>query len=194
MENKKNTAVSTPEMVTISRAEYDSQQAQLTELKLQNQWLLEQLGLAKKRQFGTSSEHLQEGLMDQLSLMANEAEAYAYGTKNATAEQVAVKAHARKRQSGSVLDIVPEGTPTEVVEHRLCEEERTCDTCGAVMEEIGKEVRRSLKIEPARFWIREDVYYTYACKQCEAETGEGNLRKHPNSRRSARAASPHQRR
>ena len=153
MENKKNTAVSTPEMVTISRAEYDSQQAQLTELKLQNQWLL-----AKKRQFGTSSEHLQEGLMDQLSLMANEAEAYAYGTKNATAEQVAVKAHARKRQSGSVLDIVPEGTPTEVVEHRLCEEERTCDTCGAVMEEIGKEVRRSLKMEPARFWIREDVY------------------------------------
>ena len=47
------------------------------------------------------------------------------------------------------------------------------------MEEIGKEVRRSLKMEPARFWIQEDVYYTYACKQCEAETGEGNLRKTP---------------
>src|SRR5699024_113688 len=107
-----------------------------------NQWLLEQLGLAKKRQFGTSSEHLQEGLMDQLSLMANEAEAYAYGTKNATAEQVAVKAHARKRQSGNVLDIVPEGTPTEVVEHRLCEEERICDVCGAVMEEIGRSEER----------------------------------------------------
>ena len=91
----------------------------MTELKLQNQWLLEQLGLAKKRQFGKSSERLQEGLMDQLVLMANEAEAYAYGTKNATEEQVKVKAHARKRQSGNVLDIVPEGTPTEVVEHRL---------------------------------------------------------------------------
>ena len=172
MENKKNTAASTPEMVTISRADYE-------ELKLQNQWLLEQLGLAKKRQFGASSERLQEGLMEQLSLMANEAEAYAYGTKNATAEQVAVKAHARKRQSGNVLDIVPEGTPTEVVEHRLSEEERICDACGTVMEEIGKEVRRSLKMEPVRFWIREDVYYTYACKQCEAETGEGNLRKTP---------------
>ena len=182
MESKKNTAASTPEMVTISRAEYDSQQAQLAELaelKLQNQWLLEQLGLAKKRQFGASSERLQEGLMDQLSFMANEAEAYAYGTQNATAEQVAVKAHARKRQSGNVLDIVPEGTPMEVVEHRLSEGERTCDTCGAVMEEIGKEVRRSLKMEPARFWIQEDVYYTYACKRCEAETGEGNLRKTP---------------
>ena len=85
MERKKNIAASTPEMVTISRTEYESQQAELTELKLQNQWLLEQLGLAKKRQFGVSSERLQEGLMDQLSLMANEAEAYAYGTKNATA-------------------------------------------------------------------------------------------------------------
>lgn len=179
MGNKEKAAASTPETVTISRAEYESQQAQLTELKLQNQWLLEQLGLSRKRQFGASSERLQEGLMDQMSFMANEAEAYAYGTKNATVEQVAVKAHARKRQSGNVLDIVPEGTATEVVEHRLSEAERTCDVCGAVMEEIGKEVRRSLKMEPARFWIQEDVYYTYACKQCEVERGEGNLRKAP---------------
>ena len=68
MKYEKNAAASTPEMVTISRVEYE-------ELKLQNQWLLEQLGLAKKRQFGASSEQLQEGLMDQLSLMANEASA-----------------------------------------------------------------------------------------------------------------------
>lgn len=172
MENEKKTTTSNAEMVTISRAEYN-------ELKLQNQWLLEQLGLAKKRQFGSSSEKLREELMDQLSLDFNEAEAYAHGTKSATAEQVAVKAHARKRQSGSVTDIVPEGTPTEVVEHRLSVEERTCDVCGAVMEEIGKEVRRSLQMEPARFWIREDVYYTYACRSCEEETNEANIRKTP---------------
>ena len=85
-------------MVTISRAEYGSQQAQLTELKLQNQWFLEQLGLAKKWQFGAFSEQLDEGLMDQLSIMANVVEAYAYRAKNATAKQVAVKAPARKRQ------------------------------------------------------------------------------------------------
>lgn len=35
MEHEKNIAVSTPEMVTILRAEYDSQQAQLTELQIQ---------------------------------------------------------------------------------------------------------------------------------------------------------------
>ena len=172
MENEKKTATSNAEMVTISRAEYD-------ELKLQNQWLLEQLGLAKKRQFGSSSERIQEELMDQLAFSLNEAEAYAYGTKSATPEQVAVKAHERKRQSGSVTDIVPEGIPTEVVEHRLSHEERICTSCGTVMEEIGKEVRRSLQMEPARFWIREDVYYTYACKKCEEETGEANILKTP---------------
>ena len=117
--------------------------------------------------------------MDQLSLTANEAEAYVYGTKSATPEQIAVKAHERKRQSGSVTDIVPEGTPSEVVEHRLSEEERTCASCGTVMGEIGKEIHRSLMMEPARFWIREDVYYTYACKQCEETTGEATILKTP---------------
>ena len=97
MENEKKTTTSNAEMVTISRAEYESQQAQLSELKLQNQWLLEQLGLAKKREFGSSSERLQEELMEQFSLSFNEAEGYAYGTKTATAEQITVKAHARKR-------------------------------------------------------------------------------------------------
>ncbi len=47
MENEKRIATSNAEMVTISRAEYESQQTQLTELKLQNQWLLEQLVLRK---------------------------------------------------------------------------------------------------------------------------------------------------
>ena len=36
-------------MITISRAEYE-------ELKSQNKWLIEQLHLLRKKQFGTSSE------------------------------------------------------------------------------------------------------------------------------------------
>lgn len=177
MSNEEKTAKSNAETVIISRAEYESQQAQLTELKLQNRWLLEQLGLAKKRQFGSSSERIQEELIGQLSFSINEAEAYAYGTRSATPEQIAVKAHERKHRSGSVTDIVPDGTPTEVVEHRLPAEERVCVSCGTVMEEIGKEIHRSLQMEPARFWVREDVYYTYACKNCEEKTGEANILK-----------------
>ena len=179
MERVQKKDTRTTEMVSISRAEYDALKAQNAELSQKLDYLMEQVGLAKKRQFGPSSEKMQEDMMDQLGLTFNEAEAYAFGTKAATPEQVAVKAHARKRSSGSVEEIVPEGTPVEVVEHRLAAEERLCNVCGAEMVEIGKEIHRSLKMEPARFWIQEDVYYTYACKACEEENTETQIRKVP---------------
>ena len=47
--------------------------------------------------------------MEQLSFTYNEAEVYASGTKAAAEKPVAVQAHERKRQSGNVLDVVPEG-------------------------------------------------------------------------------------
>ena len=183
----------TEEMVTISRAEYErlqqenaqleakfaareQEQAQvITSLTLQNEWLLEQLKLSKKKLFGRSSEQAEQMVMDQLSLTMNEVEAYIFGMNSAGKAPVAVKAHERKRQFGNVLDVVPEGTPTEVVEHRLPENELTCSACGSKLVEIGKEVRRSLMMKPAKFWVREDVYYTYACKNCEQETGEANI-------------------
>ena len=186
----------TEEMVTISRAEYErlqrekarnakleakfaareQEQAQvITSLTLQNEWLLEQLKLSKKKLFGRSSEQAEQMVMDQLSLTMNEVEAYIFGMNSAGKAPVAVKAHERKRQFGNVLDVVPEGTPTEVVEHRPPENELTCSACGSKLVEIGKEVRRSLMMKPAKFWVREDVYYTYACKNCEQETGEANI-------------------
>lgn len=70
----------------------------------------------------------------------------------------------------------------EVVEHRLSEEERECPVCGAAMAEIGKEVRRTLKIIPAQVSIREDWYYTYACRRCQnvgTETPEAKAEKAP---------------
>ena len=146
-------------------AALEQEQAQvITSLTLQNEWLLEQLKLSKKKLFGRSSEQAEQMVMEQLSLTYNELEAYAFGTKAATEKQITVKAHERKRQSGNVLDVVPEGTPTEAVEHRLPENELTCSACGSKLVEIGKEVR-----------VREDVYYTYACKNCEQETGEANI-------------------
>ena len=53
--------------ITISRAEYDAQKAQLAELKSQNEWLMEQLCLLKKKQFGASSEQTKEPLDGQMS-------------------------------------------------------------------------------------------------------------------------------
>ena len=145
------------ETITISRAEYE-------ELRGQNEWLMEQLRLLKKRQFGSSSERAKEQLDGQLSLLFNEAEAYAAPLGVQKTTQVA--AHTRK-QSGSVKDVVPNNIPVEVVEHRLSEEERVCPQCGESMREIGTEVRETLKLIPAKAILRRDIYYTYACENCE---------------------------
>ena len=129
MESREMQTSNTEEMVTISRAEYErfQEQAQvITGLTLQKEWLLEQLKLSKKKLFGRSSEQAEQMVMEQLSFTYNEAEAYASGTKAAAEKPVEVRAHARKRQSGNVLDVVPEGARTEVVEHRLPENERIC--------------------------------------------------------------------
>ena len=45
------------------------------------------------------------------------------------------------------------------------------------MEQIGKEVRRTLVLRPATATIREDVYYTYACRKCSVEATETPLLK-----------------
>ena len=70
MENRENQTNNTDEMVTISRAEYErfQEQAQvITSLTLQNEWLLEQLKLSKKKLFGRSSEQAEQMVMEQLS-------------------------------------------------------------------------------------------------------------------------------
>ena len=181
MEKTRELPEKNEEMVTISRAEYEALQAKVHAQKqelesksqelvaalLKNQWLLEQLRLNRKKQYGSSSEQLDQLVFEQFGRVFNEAEAWCAGVGK---KETQVKAHTRKPRSGSVEEVVPEGTPVEVVEHRP--ENRSCPKCNSEMVEIGKEVRRILKMEPARFWIQEDVYYTYACKVCEKETGD----------------------
>ena len=51
----------------------EQEQAQvITSLTLQNEWLLEQLKLSKKKLFGRSSEQAEQMVMEQLSLTYNE--------------------------------------------------------------------------------------------------------------------------
>jgi hypothetical protein len=136
---------------------------------------MEQLKLTKKKLFGTSSEQLGQMVIDQFAHLFNEAEGW---NASSFAKETKVKSHTRKRQSGSVEDVVPEGTPVEVVEHRLSDEERVCAICGSEMVEIGKEVRRSLKMKPAQFAERLG-HLAAAHLRCAAPStppGEGSPR------------------
>lgn len=164
MEKKKDFGTSNREMVTISRAEYDADKAYIAELEQQRQWLMEQMKLLKRKQFGSSSEKTSEEVMEQMSLLFDEAEACAYTEQK---EETAVKAHTRKKNSGSVRDVIPKDIPVEEIIHELPEDQRACPQCGEEMVVIGKEVHESLKLVPAKAVLQRDIYYTYACKSCE---------------------------
>ena len=126
MKSTERIDASNQEMVTISRAEYEAMQAKLTmqskqleaksaelaQALLQNQWLTEQLLVKKRKLFGSSSEVLDQMVMEQFAHLFNEAECW-----DAAARKPAVKTEKKprkRRNSGSVQDIIPEGTPVEV--------------------------------------------------------------------------------
>ena len=162
MEKKELQTSNTDEMITISRAEYEADKAYIAELEQQTRWLMEQMNLLKQQRFGSGAEKASEEVIEQLNLLFDEAEVYAY-----TEQKTAVKSHTRKKSSGSIRDVVPEDVPVEEIIHELPADQRVCPQCGEELIVIGKEVHESLKIKPAEAILQRDIYYTYACGNCE---------------------------
>ena len=166
-------------MVTISRAEYEeknarlaSQDERISRLESQIELLTEALRLARHKRFGASSEKTDESFMEQLSFLFNEAEVFSTAEKGEP-EATDGAGHKRHKKHTYTLDTIPEGIPTKQVEHRLEGEDLVCPQCGDTMTEIGKEVVKTLEIIPAQYIVREDIYYTYACKSCSENADEG---------------------
>ena len=170
------TETSNAEMVTISRAEYEEFQAQskrISELESRVEVLMEALRLARHKQFGASSEKSEDSLVEQLSFLFNEAEVFSAADKEEAENVTVVAAHKRHKKHEYTLDSIPEDIETKQVEHRLEGEDLVCPQCSDTMTEIGKEVVRILEIIPAQMVVREDIYYTYACKNCSENADEG---------------------
>ena len=182
MEKKDNLQTSNPEMVTVSRAEYEkflgqeqqllAQDERISRLESQVELLTEALRLARHKRFGASSEKTDESFMEQLSFLFNEAEVFSTAEKEEP-EATDVAGHKRHKKHTYTLDTIPEGIPTKQVEHRLEGEDLVCPQCGDTMTEIGKEVVKTLEIIPAQYIVHEDIYYTYACKSCGENADEG---------------------
>ena len=162
---------STPETVTISRAEYEELQAQsrrVSELEGRMNVLMEALRLAQRKRFGASSEKSEDTLSEQLSFLFNEAEVFAEEQRNKE-DVTVVAAHKRHKKHEYTLDKIPEDVPVEQVEHRLEGQELVCPQCGGELTEIGKEVINKMKIIPARVVVEQHIYYSYACQHCNKE-------------------------
>ncbi len=180
MKKTNDFGTSNAEMITISRAEYDEKNARLaaqderiSRLEDQVEVLMKALRLARHKQFGASSEKTDESVMEQLTFLFNEAEVFVE-VKAEEEDVTVVSAHKRHKKHEYTLDNIPENIPKEQVEHRLEGEDLVCPQCGDTMAEIGKEVVRTLKIIPAKVVIKEDIYYSYACKSCNETADDGS--------------------
>ena len=183
MKSTETNQTSNAEMVTISRAEYEkllgqeqqllTQNERLAKMEQQIEVLMEALRLARHKKFGASSEKSEDNLTEQLSFLFNEAEVFSAAEKEAEENVTTVAAHKRHKKHEYTLDNIPEGIETKQVEHRLGGEDLVCPQCGNTMTEIGKEVVRTLEIIPAQMVVREDIYYTYACRSCSENADEG---------------------
>ena len=132
------------------------------ELTAKVQWLMEQLKLIKRRQFGASSER---SVPEQLSLF-NEAEKEARPEEpEPTLETITYRRRKQKGHREAVLGDLP----VETIEYRLPPEEQVCPQCGGPMHEMSTEVREELKIIPAQAKVVRHVRYVYSCRRCERE-------------------------
>lgn len=148
--------------VTIQRSEYESliaNKGEVTELRLLVEYYRHQLLQAKRRQFGVSSEKLDLEL-GQLNLFAEKQTAPAPELET---EEIH---YTRKKRKGKREEDLS-GLPVERIDYELSEEERACPQCGETMRDMGVEVRKELKLIPAKVVVVEHTTHTYACRNCE---------------------------
>ena len=112
----KATETRNTETVTISCAEYEQFQMRISSLEKQVELLTEALRLSRQKRFGASSEQASEDVMDQMSLLFNEAEVYVDQAVKEHDGSVTVAAHKRHKKHEYTLNHLPENVPVEVVD------------------------------------------------------------------------------
>ena len=129
--------------------------------------LSDRLALARRKQFGASSEKYADGYT-QLSLF-NEAEQEAEpDAPEPDLEEVHPSSYKRKKRSGKKEEDLSSFETTEVIEYRLMGADRYCPDCNTKYKVVTKESVKRLKFIPARFEVVEEVTYVYSCPKCGA--------------------------
>jgi len=135
---------------------------QIAQLAAENQWLKEQILLARRRQFGTSSERTPA---EQQALVFNEAEVEAIPVPEPTVETITV----RRRKTKGHREAQLKDLPVETVPYHLPVEEQICTCCGGALHVMSMQVREELMIIPASVKIVRHVQDVYGCRRCANE-------------------------
>ena len=125
----------------------------------------ERLLMAARRRFGASSEKYSLDIGDYRQLVL-------FGAVEAAADKALAEpelediSYKRKKRAGKREEDLSK-LPAERIDYELPEEARACPECGATMKDIGVDIRRELKLVPAKVVVVEHAAHTYACKNCE---------------------------
>lgn len=137
----------------------------MKELEFMNALLSDRLTLAKRKQFGTSSEKYADGYT-QMNLF-NEAEQEADpAAAEPEMEEIHPKSYKRKKKTGKKEEDLSSFETTEIIEHKLEGEDRFCPECGTKYKVVTTETVKYLKFVPARFEVVEEATYVYSCPKC----------------------------
>ena len=148
------------------------QAAQISQLELLVKHYSEQLLLAKRRQFGMSSEQSPDQL--RFENFFNEAEDQADSAlPEPTFEEITYK---RKKRVGKREEDLS-GLPIERIDYELPESERNCPECEGLMRDIGVTVRDELELIPARFVHKQHAVHAYGCANCEKNSDHTPIKK-----------------
>lgn len=145
---------------------------EIAELKINYNWILEQLKISKKKNFGSSSESYNDGAV-QLNFF-NEAEAERTPfLPEPKVEEITYKR--KKKSKRSLAEMYGNLHVIEVI-NKLSEEEKTCDICGSEMSHLRFEENSTLKFTPAKIEIIKDKREVCVCKNCDKNSTEGNFK------------------
>ena len=142
------------------------------ELSANYNWILEQLTISKKKLYGASAEKIAENY-GQLNLF-NEAELERQPINiEPKIEEITYKRNKSKKKT---FDEKYGDLPVEEVIFDISEEEKNCEKCGSEMTFMKYEVRRELKIVPAKVTVVEHKRAVYVCKNCDKNGVESNFK------------------
>ena len=124
-----------------------SQSERIETLEQQLEWL-------KRQVFGRKSERL---------VLPGQAELFEEAVPE-EAEPTETIAYERRRPKRAPL---PKHLPRERIEIDVAPEDQHCPCCGGQRHRIHAQSTEELAFQPAKFWVREYVRFSYACPRCE---------------------------
>ncbi len=146
----------------------DLMKTQEESLHWKSEWgkLVEQIKIMNARYFGATSEKISP---HQISLFNDMEAASDLEAKEPDAKKLLPK----KRKKKTHIDYSK--FETVVITHELSKEERACTVCGNTMDEMATEIKRIIRLVPARLVVEEHRRKVYVCTPCSKENAEDGV-------------------